>query len=409
MFKKLTIDEKFALIVLPIINGIAYATSRYFSEDFDFISSLINPGEVRVAIFLSFMIWFIFTKGFNESISKIGFYMSIFVLISCLYSPDFMYSFKPAIKFFLWINSFALGYFYITDSYRLSLFLKSYIFAYLLQLPSLVFANIFDIGYGIYSYNEIRSGVGGVALAIHLVHYLFFYFLIKNVISEKKWTLLANVLLVFSIFFILISAKRGALIGFILGALVFIILSPKKSQIIKSALPLIIIFSIIFIQFEQSIDSIYFGRQDRYQIQYIENLEKEGRYQEIFQTYDALVKSTKSLIIGNGFFSLGIDNPRGLEYGRQNHVDYLGVLYGMGLTGIFLFLIFHIKIFISFYKYFKKPLSLNTRIIIVLMISSLTHIMISALSSTITGIENRYYVFFLYGGMLKLLFSRKLN
>lgn len=409
--EKLKPDEIFALIIIPFVNAITHSTAGYFiGETASFDIGLLSPGYIRGALVFAFIFYFLVFKKMSDTVSKSTFYFGVYILISSLWSPILSTSVYVAFKVFSWVAMYAIGFYYIKNIERLLLFFKFYIINYLLIFVGVIVSNIFQIGWGWYAGDEIRTGGQGAEVVTHFGHLFFFIPLFMSLNKDRLWKYLSAILLTLALMYIAFAGKRGTFLGLAVTLIVYMLLTPRK-KVILYAVPIILFAVVIFITFFYEIAAEqYLTRGDAYQIQYADVLEREARYFEIIYTFDAVHKDIQTLIFGNGYFSELYYSVALIGRPRMNHIDYFSILYGSGYLGLLWFVLFHIQIWSKVYSLKKVIRTTFSKEVFVIITCSLIYLAIVALSSTVTNVDHRTNVFMLYGGFIGILTAQsKLN
>jgi hypothetical protein len=136
--------------------------------------------------------------------------------------------------------------------------------------------------------------------------------------------------------------KRGAILGFFVGALIYLIVSPKKSG---TLLRLAVVGFTLFIFSNQFSDTL----QQRFEARSTEKneIQNENRYKETFYVIEELSNSDFfSVLFGNEAFNSSKVMKKYFGRGRMLHVDYNILLHGTGIVG----LIFYLYLFYMFYR-----------------------------------------------------------
>lgn len=405
-YNKLNFEEKLVLIIIPIINGIALSSTGFFKESQGGVEGSFNPGDIRAVLVLFFLIYFFIFRRVRNVIATLINTLGVIILLSCLYSVDFVYSFPIAIKFFIWSSFFALGFYYMDTMWKFLIYCKVYIISYFGVFISLWIANILEIGLGIYS-SGLRAGAAGVSVVLQLTHLFFFVPFFLRINKNVFFNVLAKLLLIISFIYISVSSKRGALLGLIIGFILYLVYTPNRKVLLKIVPFVLISMVVISLLFSDIINEIYLERSTRFELQYEENLEKEGRYFEIIYTTEYVLKDVKSFFIGYGFFSETAISSKFVGYARQNHIDYFSILYGTGFIGLIFYIFTYIYAFKVFNKYRKINNSYVSNELFAIVVGSFSCLSILAISSTITQIDHRAFIYFFYGGILRIMTDEK--
>ena len=87
-------DENF-IVTLPIINAIASVLTNYFPD------GVINPGQIRVILVISFGLYFLTSKfSYNNKVTKLVIIYIFYIFFLTILSNYFTTSFNIFIKFF---------------------------------------------------------------------------------------------------------------------------------------------------------------------------------------------------------------------------------------------------------------------------------------------------------------------
>ena len=214
---------------------------------------------------------------------------------------------------------------------------------------------------------------------------LFMYpILLYNTNGYKK-----NMIYVFlSALAILITLKRGAILAFILGNVIYylgLITNSFSVRKVLSGLVLLLFLlftTIYFINNQSSQNSERFSSE---QFDLNNSKAGSGRVGMYTSLYEGWLNSDK-ILFGNGFRA---DYLRQESNNTFAHSDVFGFLYNFGLLGITLILILYVKL-IKFYNKFKKYDRSNANIILSLLIIL---ILINIYSGMFIGSTNPIYFF----------------
>jgi hypothetical protein len=214
---------------------------------------------------------------------------------------------------------------------------------------------------------------------------LFMYpILLYNTNGYKK-----NMIYVFlSALAILITLKRGAILAFILGNVIYYLGLISNSFSVRKVLSglvllLFLLFTTIyFINNQSSQNSERFSSE---QFDLNNSKAGSGRVGMYTSLYEGWLNSDK-ILFGNGFRA---DYLRQESNNTFAHSDVFGFLYNFGLLGITLILILYVKL-IKFYNKFKKYDRSNANIILSLLIIL---ILINIYSGMFIGSTNPIYFF----------------
>lgn len=401
---KFKLDDYFALMIIPFINAITHSTAGFFiGETASFDVGLLSPGYIRGAVVLFFIIYVLIFKKIRTNVSKSTFYFGIYVVITTLWSPIFLNSLYVSIKVLSWSACFAIGYLYISTFKRLEIFLKFYILNYFLIFFGVLISNLFNIGWGWYSGEEIRTGGQGAEVVTHFGHLFIFLPLFIRLTNKAKWKHIAYILIGLGAMYIAFAGKRGTFLGIISILLIYLLFSQQRKYLLR-LIPILILASIIFMTTIWDIASReYAVREKSFQLQHKDNIETEARYHEILNVTKAVTENIQVFFWGYGFFSELKYSVSWIGRPRMNHIDFFSVLFGTGFIGLLWFLITHYQIVNAFYLQMKRLKTLFSHEIYIAILSSVIYLLVVAISGTITNVDHRTNIYMIYGGLLSIL------
>lgn len=379
------------VLFIPILNSIAANTTEIFSKD------LLSTGFVRALLLGVFALFFIAKK---YSVNRVNIFLLIFLmyfLILSFLSSDLILSFTLYIKLFLGVIMFPIGYYYINSKDKILALMKVFLIVLVIYLINILISNILKIGTSDYLEDSFYFGTGRVNVTKAMLLLIIF--------TPLTLSYLNNRFLLYLIYFLgtaiaIIGIKRSVLLSGLSSLLIYSFLNRKKTYFIKGMLALT--FGIIvFIIFFPSLTDIFLQRLDaRNERIYVteESLSEEARYNEVTQVIETWQKgSIKHKIFGSEFF-----NDRSFfKTNRILHIDYMILLNGSGILGIFLwFLTFWIiiKEKNKYYRYLKNEEFFDIMNTIFYMLLAAQLLM--SISSTIYSIDIRSIIFLYWGAMI---------
>jgi hypothetical protein len=380
------------VLAIPIINAVASNTTEYFQ------SALFNPGNLRAIIIGVFALYFIFTKLPNERIFRFIMFYLLFYLLLVLISTDKLHSGNLFLKFFLGIIMFPIGYYYIDSVGKFKGLVTVLFFTLLLHLTNLAIANIFKLGTSDYLDESFYFGAGRVNITKNILILVFMVPVTLLFTNKHK----LKVIFVFLIAFVvtIIGIKRSVLVSGAVGFIIYLVIKQKISQLFKIVIAsALLIFLIITIlpRLTGLITARFNARSDRVEISE-ETLETEGRFDETKQVWiNWKLGSMKHKLIGSEVFNDRIFyNSK-----RMLHTDYMVILNGSGIIGLFLW--FYMLVIIIrekgiYYSRLKKN-TLFQEMNAVFWILISTQLIIS-ISGTVYAIEVRSLLFLIWGAFI---------
>jgi len=149
---------------------------------------------------------------------------------------------------------------------------------------------------------------------------------------NKKWRIFTVISITMSIIFLLLNLRRGSILVFIIGALVYLYYIGLNRNVIKFTMVISASLILLYTIYNDALFDRFDIRSD--QLTSIENVEQEGRVQEFIYVPISLSNEGKWLT--------GTHNMNSSTYfgHRELHVGYMSILHGSGIIGIFLFFLF---------------------------------------------------------------------
>jgi len=332
------------LLFFPAIN--IFADSLFVFEPLRMPITYLR-GVLLVLVLFTFII--VYGKKIwrlNEAFVLIFFYLSVLLF----FSSDIEISIQKYIKYLSGIIMFPVFYLITSNLKDLIKVKRSFLIVLFLFVINFVFADLFNLGKGIYSDGQDNFNSGnleGSSLYIGsllLITAPLFYSFLKSYRSRIFYIIL-NI----SVVIILILSMRRTAIFIVLIAYFFITFFYRtKSSLYKYG---IVILTLTAITVSFNFDKIQKRielRSDRFEEG---SLEKEGRYQETILIFSNIFSFEDN---SYSFFGRELFNSAG-NYGypdpkRLIHADYNIIISGSGLIGLYLYFLFNYKILLSFIR-----------------------------------------------------------
>jgi hypothetical protein len=226
--------------------------------------------------------------------------------------------------------------------------IKSLYFVLVILIINYIVSQVYKIGVSTYHEDSFYQGGASVTAPIIIAAILLVFFNSYNT-KRLPYSRYINLFIVSaSVFIILISLKRGAILGFLAGVLIYILVSSKKAG---TALRLGLIALSLFIFSNEYSDTL----QKRIDARSTERneIQNENRYKETFFVIEELSNSNLyQITFGTEAFNSKSVMKKYFGRERQLHVDYNILLHGTGVLG----LIFYLYLF---YMYVKMAWSIK--------------------------------------------------
>lgn len=384
------------VLIIPIINALAYISTNYFPRE------TINPGNTRAFILIIFCVYFIF-KGYpNNKSSKAILIFIIYMFILSFFSTNYYNTFYRTFQVFISSTLFVVGFYYIRNIELLERLNKIYILIFLLLISTFFISNFFGVGY--ISYSDKNSILFG-ATSVHLSEMLSVFLLMSPLFyffsNSKCRNRIVGIISAIAFVIILLAMKRSALLSLIIGFIVYFLVSKQKIKILKYIVLFSFILTIFSPLFLENISERYMLREKRMPLTGKFNVEEEGRYHEfLLVIHDFENRHLLNILFGQELFN---------EFSHYNiqrmfHTDYMSLISGGGIVGLF----FYLYIYFAIYKEQRKYLSLthNRKFANELFAVSLSLIVacfILAVSGFYHNIDLRSFIFMYLGAITGVL------
>ena len=329
-------------ISIPIVNILMDMIMIFFPD----LKSQI--GILRSSFLLFIILFFFIQYGLDKARYNIAllFYL-LFILILTLQTSDLKESLvdgflKISISFMMIPIGMQLGR---TKNAKIT---KSLYFVVFILIINYVISQIYKIGVSTYHEDSFYQGGASVTAPIIIASILLVFFNAYNTKRLAFSKVLNLIIISGAVFIILISMKRGAILGFFVGILIYLLVSSKK---VGTTLRLILIAFALFIFSSQYSDTL----QQRFDARSTEKneLQNENRYKETFYVVEEITNSNLfNILFGNEAFNSKSVMKKYFGRERQLHVDYNILLHGTGIFGLLFYLYL-------FYMYYRMSLSIK--------------------------------------------------
>lgn len=296
---------------------------------------------------------------------------------------------------------FPIGYCYLNTPKSFKTLISLSILILIIYLLSIVISNIFKLGTSDYALDTFYFGSLGVNVTKEIFVLILFAPISFYIFPNRRKIL--GFLYLSGLIVAIIGIKRSVLISTILSVIIYGYLSKLSIKYLRFIIIGTILIVLTILLFP-SIYNIFLLRLESREAQLLineENIEKEARYNEWqVVTQNWIETSIKQKLIGSEPF-----NDR-LYYknGRMLHTDYMIILNGSGIIGLFLWFYIYWSIFKEkkiLYKHLKNERFFNelNAVFVILLISQL----IISISSTVYAISFRSIIFLFWGSSLGLM------
>ncbi len=377
---------------IPVINAIASNTTEYFSSD------ILNTGNLRALLIGLFAAWFLFTRLKNESLQRFILFYVAYYFILVLFSTDRLTSGNLYLKFVLGVIMLPLGYYYINSIARLELLMKILLVTLGLHILNIVIANVFQLGTSDYLDETFYFGAGRVNITKNILILVFMMPVTMLFIRRYRKAVMAIYIIAFLI--TLVGIKRSVLISAAAGIVTYLAVKQRFTLLLRTVAAIsvvLVVMMLVFPEFISLFRSRFEARGERVELTE-ETIETEGRLSETETVFNAWkTGSFRHKLIGSEVFNdrLYFNTPRML------HTDYMIILNGSGLIGLFLWFLFFVQIIREKNKYYRglKNHILFREMNAVFWVLLVAQIVLSV-SGTIYAIELRALIFLFWGAFL---------
>ena len=385
------------VLAIPLINAIATLTVSYFPP------GAFHPGTVSAFFIGLFFIYFILHSYPINKPTVAILILVLYLFVLTLMSDNSGQSVYMYLRFFIASIMFPVGYYFVNSYNRFKKFWMTLLGVLAIFIISIVVFNVFKLGASDYLEGSFYFGEFGVNITKNLVVFLMtapvFYLLVK----KKRWRLLAHLLYSAALIIAILGVKRSALLAIIGGVLTYAIFSPRKGRTFKLALGALLMIFLASFFYEDIFWERFDARQEKVSMTVGELDEREGRIMEISFILDRFKKAPLAekifgtdIFIGRDFFGTGRL--------RLIHVDYMGMLAGAGIIGLFLFIYSYIVIFLESKKYYSlTPKSMLARELYATLCALIVVQAMLAIGGTITGIDLRGIILMILGAIMGYL------
>jgi hypothetical protein len=386
------------IILLPLLNVLATVLTPYFTGP-------INPGILRTLLIGGFSIYFFFKRFVWHNLAlKWAMYFLLYLGIMGLFSSSYSTTYNVFFKIYISTFLFVIGYYYSHIPGMFQRWNKMILISMIVFLLDFMVANAFGLGETGYkgSSEDTFFGGGGVNLAknisvILLMSPIIYQELIADRSVNRRWIWIFYVAVFFGIIFLGLALKRGAILGFALGGLTFLILAPNRLRNFKNILVgFFVLLALSPFYWNRVMENLEI-RSESIHLESDENLEKQGRYLE----YQFVMDQWENADLSQQIFGANLFNEREhYSINRMFHTDYMSLLSGAGLLGLVIFIFTYFSILKELYsKVMNHPSVLNKRNWAI-GAAIIVAVAVNGFSGTITSIEPRGMVMLYLGSLI---------
>jgi hypothetical protein len=225
--------------------------------------------------------------------------------------------------------------------YDKNLMIKGIYWTLIILLLNYFVSQFFKLGVSVYSDDTFYKGGATASAPIILSMSILIFFSAFNSNQLPYSKLFTVILSAIAIFIILLSVKRGAILGLIVGFIIYFIFTSKK---LNTSFRLILIglsFVLIFSEYSDVIQKRVDARTTEKN-----EIQNENRYREVFFMLEEMSNlSYLQILFGYEPFNSSKIMAKYFGRPRQLHVDYTILLLGTGIFGLASYLLLFWRIF----------------------------------------------------------------
>lgn len=200
----------------------------------------------------------------------------------------------------------------------------------LLFVVNFIIAQVFGIGVNPYYEEGLSAGAGNIQQT-YLIAYLLIFFpmlgFFRNVPFRIRWWE-AGVLLL-SLFPLVLIGRRGAILGFLVGLLIYAVLTPRKGRVVGLGIAAVLVALLTFPLYIDHVQGVLAHRMEQ-----TDTPDSIGRVQELINCAKTIRDgSMTTVLFGKELFNYIVVTR---DF-RDLHTDYAAYLLGGGLVGFFLY------------------------------------------------------------------------
>lgn len=308
---------------------------------------------IRALIMLGLIVFFLFRYSKNNKYFSFAILFSIYVLITVIFSQDIIRSLSITLKVVISLLSFSIGFGYFNSFVRLKSLNNSIAVVLIMLLLNFALSTIFGIGVDTYSDDKnFLAGNLDDSWNVFTYSLLISPIILLQYHNQNQSKIYLQSLIFINLIIMILSMKRIAIIGIIIGGLIYGIFNFNLYKNIKALFIMFIVLLATFPLYQDILLKRFDARSDRFQEG---SLEEEARYMETGFVWDEVFsfEDPAEVLFGlEGFNSVG--NYADGKFGDRNlHIDYNLIVNTVGLVGLVLYFLIFIQLF-NLYLSVKK-------------------------------------------------------
>lgn len=324
-------------------------------------------GVLLNAVLLAFLICASFIKSkMTGKFAYIYFYIAFIVILICIQSSDYFYSFKLLGKYAISLLCLPLGFSILSSVRKFREFQRTGIICMLLFLINTFLANVFDWGGSGYTEQGLEMGNLFSDAMYQVVYSIISIFLLIILFPSRRRFIF--ILSAICGIVVVVSMKRTTMFALFVGMLSYqffcFIYGKSLKRLFRFHLKYLTNFFLLILLFSPFFLSYFFinleARQNTFE-KAREDITEEGRIAEFIYITDEILRSDKTLtlLFGKETFNLVGTYANGRFGLRQIHGDYSVLLHGTGVIGCFAWFFIHLYLVLWIVKLKRTSYSKN--------------------------------------------------
>ena len=324
------------ILLIAALNVLTAITSAYFPE------GDLHTGIIRAIVMILFFVYYI-PKLELDLTTKIIIIYLVYLAILIPFSSNAESTLSAYIRHGISLMMFPIAFAYFQNINNIHYLYFLTIISLTLIIFNYFVAQYFGIGRTPYYEGGIYLGGGGVQQTYLIAYFLLLLPLFFHFDIPSKLKNIIYLIYPVAIIPLLLIGRRGAILGFLIGILVYLVFTYRKSKAIL-VVGAIIISAVIAINlyYEQ------FSGILEHRMRGVEEPEKIGRFAEYYWAKDLIREKGYS----HALFGSELFNYQSISRGRRAlHNDFTTILIGSGIIGLSLYMLIYIVIIMCYRRY----------------------------------------------------------
>lgn len=333
-----------------------FVTYYLYSMSVDvFLPKGSSWGVILNIFWLLFLVYASIVKiRMTRKFGYIYFYIAFLVILICIQSSDYFYSFKFLGKYAIGLLCLPLGFSILSSVRKFREFQRTGIICMLLFLINIFFANVFDWGGSGYAEQGLEMGNLFSDAMYQVVYSIISIFLLIILFPSRRRFIF--ILSAICGIVVVVSMKRTAMFTLFVGMLSYqffcFIYGKSLKRLFRFHLKYLTNFFLLILLFSPFFLSYFFinleARQNTFE-RAREDITGEGRIAEFIYITDEILRSDKTLtlLFGKETFNLVGTYANGRFGPRQIHGDYSILLNGTGVMGCLVWFLIHLYLILK--------------------------------------------------------------